>query len=99
MRRIQMGADHIFGTLVKGTAAAYADCARDYFERDLDLDAVAQILDGHPISEVVVASLNPEAVFSAVALVDELGVEEPAVFDALRAAAAARAGRQWQCSA
>jgi hypothetical protein len=79
MRRIQMGADHIFGTL--------------------DLDAVAQILDGHPISEVVVASLNPEAVFSAVALADELGVEEPAVFDALRAAAAARAGRQWQCSA
>lgn len=61
------GAQHLFGTLVDGTAAAYADYAHDYFERDIDIDAVATILDGRPLTAAVVAALNPDAAFSVVA--------------------------------
>ncbi|MBR7835354.1 hypothetical protein KDL01_18920 [Actinospica durhamensis] len=61
------GADHLFGTLVAGTATAYADYARDYFECDIDVDAVATILDGRPLTAAVVAALNPDAAFTEVA--------------------------------
>ena len=61
------GAEWLFGTVVEGTAAAYADYARDYFERDVAIDAVAQILKAHPLTEALVASPSPQAEFSAVA--------------------------------
>lgn len=61
------GADWLFGTILEGTADAYADYARNYFERDIAIDPVARILNGQPLTEALVASLNPEAEFSAVA--------------------------------
>ena len=63
------GAQHLFGTLMDGTAVAYADYARDYFECDVDIDAMATILDGRPLTTAIVAALNPDAEFSEVARV------------------------------
>jgi hypothetical protein len=34
-------AEWLFGTLLEGTPAAYADYASDYFERDIAIDPVA----------------------------------------------------------
>ena len=61
------GAEHLFGTLMAGTAAAYAEYARDYFERDIDIDAVGAVLDGRPLTTAVVGALNADAVYADVA--------------------------------
>ena len=61
------GCDHLFATLRDGTAAAYAEYGRDYFERDIDIDSVAAILDGRPLTQALVRALNSDALFSAVA--------------------------------
>jgi hypothetical protein len=61
------GTEHLFGTLMAGTAAAYADYARDYFERDIDTEAVTAILEGRPLTADIVNALNPDAAFPEVA--------------------------------
>ena len=61
------GAEHLLGTLVAGTAAAYAEYARDYFELDIDTDAAAAVFDGRPLTAAIVGALNPDAVFADVA--------------------------------
>jgi hypothetical protein len=63
------GASHLFGTLVGGTVAAYAEYASDYFGRDVDTDAVAAVLDGRPLTPAIVGALNADAVFADVARV------------------------------
>ena len=61
------GCDHLFGTLRDGTAAAYAEYAADCLERDIDIDSVAAILDGRPLTKALVRALNSDALFSVVA--------------------------------
>ena len=63
------GAKHLFGTLLDGTAAAYAHYALDYFERTVDPDAVAAVLAGEPLTEAIVLTLNPEASYPEVVAV------------------------------
>jgi hypothetical protein len=46
-----------------GDPAGYKMFAEDYYERDIDLDAVAGILRGEPISPATAKTLNADAAF------------------------------------
>ncbi|MGK5728351.1 hypothetical protein [Streptomyces sp. URMC 124] len=61
----------LFELLVDGSPEARAEaCAEyvaDYWERSVDRAAVASVLAGEPLTEAIVAALNPSADFTAVA--------------------------------
>ncbi|MEU8516898.1 hypothetical protein AB0C76_35750 [Kitasatospora sp. NPDC048722] len=61
------GADRLFGLLTDGTAGAYTDWAGDYYERDIDHEAVQTVLTGAPLTRRTVAALSATADFTAVA--------------------------------
>ncbi|MDK9498433.1 hypothetical protein QEZ40_003615 [Streptomyces katrae] len=61
------GARDLFGVLAAGTPEAYREFAEDYHERPVDLDAVRHVFALRPLTEAVVAALNPEADFAGVA--------------------------------
>ncbi|MEE1821642.1 hypothetical protein PUR61_05445 [Streptomyces sp. BE20] len=61
------GADWLFGLLVDGSPDAYVSFAEDYFERAVDREAVAAVLQGAPLTRRTVAALSPSVDFDAVA--------------------------------
>lgn len=54
------GAGWMFETLVGEPVSAYESFARDYFQRHIDVDAVARVLAAEPLTPALVAALNPE---------------------------------------
>ncbi|MFJ9455425.1 hypothetical protein ACIRST_10130 [Kitasatospora sp. NPDC101447] len=54
------GASWIFDVLVAGTAAAYREFAEEYYEKTPDLTAIQHVLDHQPLTDAVVALLNPD---------------------------------------
>ncbi len=54
------GTGHLFHVLAAGTPEAYAEFAGDYYERDVDLDAVRHVFALRPLTEAVVKALNPQ---------------------------------------
>ncbi|MFE2407647.1 hypothetical protein ACFXDE_04800 [Kitasatospora sp. NPDC059408] len=53
--------------MADGTAEAYTDWAGDYYERDIDHEAVQAVLTGAPLTRRTVAALSATADFTAVA--------------------------------
>lgn len=53
------GAGYLFGMVLAGTPAAYREWAGDYYGRSVDPDAVRHVFAGRPLTEAVVAALNP----------------------------------------
>ncbi|MFD4023665.1 hypothetical protein ACFWRV_09120 [Streptomyces sp. NPDC058576] len=56
------GADGLFQLLVIGTPESYQEWAEDYFERAVDLEAVRHVYALRPLTDEVVAAINPERV-------------------------------------
>ncbi|MGW9187790.1 hypothetical protein [Streptomyces rubiginosohelvolus] len=56
------GADWIFQLLVIGSPESYQEWAEDYFEVDIDLEAVRHVYALRPLTDEVVAAINPERV-------------------------------------
>ncbi|MFG3347628.1 hypothetical protein ACGF1Z_21480 [Streptomyces sp. NPDC048018] len=54
------GADRLFALLVDRSAEAYAEWAADYYEREVDVEAVRHVLALRPLTREVVAALDPE---------------------------------------
>ncbi|MFJ9577625.1 hypothetical protein ACIRQF_14735 [Streptomyces sp. NPDC101191] len=54
------GADHLFALLVDRSAEAYAEWASDYYETEIDVEAVRHVLALRPLTREVVAALDPE---------------------------------------
>ncbi|WP_328615574.1 hypothetical protein OHS18_01255 [Amycolatopsis sp. NBC_00355] len=61
------GAGWLFALLTDGTAEAFREWARDYYERPIDLDAVRHFYAGRPLTADVVTALNPATTLAAVA--------------------------------
>lgn len=53
------GADHLFGLLVDGRPEGYREFAQSYYEVAVDLGAVAHIFGLGPLTDEIVAALNP----------------------------------------
>lgn len=53
------GADGLFEVLVDGTAVAYLRFAEDYYETDVDPEAVSAVFALRPLTDEVVRRLNP----------------------------------------
>ena len=74
------GSDWLFDEL-DGDPASYAAFAADYYEREVDLDAVEHVLSGRPIDASIAATLNAEAEWTeAAAALEQMGyphVPEP----------------------
>ncbi|WTW99993.1 hypothetical protein OG216_44530 [Streptomycetaceae bacterium NBC_01309] len=54
------GADRLFDVLVDGRPEAYREFAEDYYETEVDLDAVRRVYALQPLTVDLVARLNPE---------------------------------------
>ncbi|WP_436771321.1 hypothetical protein [Yinghuangia sp. YIM S09857] len=54
------GADWLFDLLVDGRPEAYQEFAEDYYETDVDLDAVRRVFALEALTEDLVTRLNPE---------------------------------------
>ena len=54
------GADWLFETLLDRTCASYLAFAEDYYETEIDKDAVAEIFDQSPLTDELVRRLNPD---------------------------------------
>ena len=54
------GADWLFNLLADGRPEAYLTFAEDYYEVELELDAVAHVYALMPLTEEIVTALNPE---------------------------------------
>lgn len=54
------GADELFELLVDRSPAAYAEWASDYYETEVDVEAVRHVLALRPLTQAVVEALNPE---------------------------------------
>ncbi|MEU4623926.1 hypothetical protein AB0G04_28625 [Actinoplanes sp. NPDC023801] len=50
----------LFELLVDGTPEAYREFAQDYYEEDVDLDAVREVFALRPLSDALVRRLNPD---------------------------------------
>lgn len=59
------GAARLFPLLRDRTPEAYAKFAEDYYERDVDLDAVGHVLALRPLSPSVIAALDPDLTVAA----------------------------------
>jgi hypothetical protein len=60
------GADWLFAEL-DGRAETYRDYALEYFEREVDLAAISHVYRHEPISDAVVAALNPALTLADIA--------------------------------
>jgi hypothetical protein len=49
----------LFELLVEGTPEAYQEFAEDYYEEDVDLDAVIEVFAFRPLTDPLVRRLNP----------------------------------------
>ncbi|MFF8841416.1 hypothetical protein ACF08N_01610 [Streptomyces sp. NPDC015127] len=58
------GSGYLFELLVDPTPEAFQSFAEDYYERPVDIKAVHHIYEGRPLTEDVVARLNPRASFA-----------------------------------
>ncbi|MGW8983721.1 hypothetical protein ACWGQ9_13780 [Streptomyces parvus] len=56
------GADWLFQLLVTGTPESYQEWAEDHFEVTVDLEAVRHVYALRPLTDEIVAALNPERV-------------------------------------
>ncbi|WP_433728825.1 hypothetical protein ACQP0C_40005 [Nocardia sp. CA-129566] len=54
------GADNLFGLLVDGRPEGYREFAESYYEVAVDLGAVAHIFSLGPLTDEIVAALNPD---------------------------------------
>lgn len=54
------GAAHLFELLVDRSAEAYAEWAADYYETEVDVEAVRHVLALEPLTQEVVTALNPD---------------------------------------
>lgn len=54
------GAQWLFGLLLQGTAEAYLEFAEEVYELSLDLAAAQHVYDLKPLTQDVIAALNPE---------------------------------------
>ena len=61
------GSRHLLSVL-DGNPESYSNWARDYFEVDIDCDAVAEIFSGHALTQSLVERLNPS---QSIALLDD----------------------------
>lgn len=61
------GAENLFGMLLDGSVAAFAEFAEHEFGRQVDSAAIAAVLATEPLSEDLVLRLNPEARYPAIA--------------------------------
>jgi hypothetical protein len=61
------GAERLFDVLVDGRPEAYQQFAEEYYEVEVDLDAVRHIYALRPLSQEVVSALNPDVVLSDLA--------------------------------
>ncbi|PCG86653.1 hypothetical protein CIB93_08005 [Streptomyces sp. WZ.A104] len=61
------GADWLFELLVAGTPESYQEWAEDCFEVSVDLEAVRHVYALRPLTDEVVAALNPERVLAELA--------------------------------
>jgi hypothetical protein len=61
------GADWLFEVVVDGTPEGYVAFAEEYFETDVDLDAVRAVLAREPLTDELVRRLNPHATLDALA--------------------------------
>ncbi|GAA4935345.1 hypothetical protein [Actinoplanes utahensis] len=50
----------LFELLIDGTPAAYQEFAEDYYEEDVDLEAVAEVFALRPLTDPLVKRLNPD---------------------------------------
>ncbi|MFH9728376.1 hypothetical protein ACH4M4_36285 [Streptomyces sp. NPDC017254] len=53
------GAEWLFGLLLEGSAEAYLEFAKDYYELAPTLEAVQHIYDLKPLTQDVISALNP----------------------------------------
>ncbi|MEU3690920.1 hypothetical protein [Streptomyces narbonensis] len=61
------GSGRLLHLLVDRSAEAYAEWASDYYETEVDLEAVRHVLALRPLTAEVVAALNPETDLAALA--------------------------------
>ncbi|MER7517108.1 hypothetical protein [Streptomyces sp. NPDC126499] len=61
------GAEYVFELLVDRSAEAYAEWTSDYYETDVDVDAVRHVLALRPLTAAVVAALNPDVELAGLA--------------------------------
>lgn len=61
------GSAYLFGLLVDRSPEAFADFARDYYGRPVDPAAVRHVLALRPLTDEVVAALNPAATLAGLA--------------------------------
>jgi hypothetical protein len=50
----------LFALLIEGTAEAYQEFAEDYYEEDVDLEAVRDVFALRPLTDALVRRLNPD---------------------------------------
>ena len=64
--------------MLAGAPETYQAYAADYFEVDVPLDAVAHVLDGRPLDDVLLARLRPECTLAELADdLTEIGYRAP----------------------
>lgn len=61
------GADFLFALLVDRSPEVYAQWASEYYEVPVDVEAVRHILAGRPLTQEVVAALNPDVELAGLA--------------------------------
>ncbi|MFH9087673.1 hypothetical protein [Streptomyces sp. NPDC017673] len=62
------GADVLFELLVDRSPEAYAEWASEYHEVSVEVEAVRDVLAGHPLTAKIVAELNPYVELSDLAV-------------------------------
>jgi hypothetical protein len=73
------GASWLFAILTASSPQAYRQFARDYYELDVDLDAVCRLYALEPLTQEIVATLNPDADLASLEQ-DRIQIGYPAVF-------------------
>ncbi|MFM9614305.1 hypothetical protein [Streptomyces niveiscabiei] len=61
------GAESLFALLTDRSAEAFQEWAKDYYETEVDLEAIRHVLASRPLTEEVVTRLNPEVPLAALA--------------------------------
>ena len=59
------GAEWLFDVLADGRPEAYQRFAEEYYEVEVDLDAVCHVYALRPLSQAVVSALNPDVVLGS----------------------------------
>ncbi|MGW7366059.1 hypothetical protein ACWGI8_22140 [Streptomyces sp. NPDC054841] len=61
------GARHLFQLLADRSAEAFQEWAEDYYEVPVDVEAVRHVFASRPLTDAVVAALNPEVTLAGLA--------------------------------